>query len=308
MVLQTLSSVAFGGAAATAWAFGDSDLSDGVADFPLLTVHDLPLQAVNLARALTRILGVGDAATVHLTRRTRFLGASDLASFNAALAAGTTVTTDGIRLDTNGLAADRAADDGTAGTSIPSCSFEGGVLRAQTNYNGVTVELSMLTSEGANLSISADPTACEAIIEKADKEFAATLRLEISAPADVRRRPRAHFDDGLRFAHRAAVAPPPVINAPAGAVVVAADAGAASVTTFVLESGEGTFASVTQGNLRTGGGDEAAVTLAAVAVAAFASDNLTLSLTLTATGGRFGYGDDSIYFRAASEKQRRFVR
>ena len=82
----------------------------------------------------------------------------------------------------------------------------------------------------------------------------------------------------------APLAPPPVINAPAGAVVVAADAGAVSVATFVLESGEGTFASVTQGNLRTGGGDEAAVTLAAAAAAAFASDNLALSLTLTATG------------------------
>ena len=78
--------------------------------------------------------------------------------------------------------------------------------------------------------------------------------------------------------------PPPVINAPAGAVVVAADAGAASVTTFVLESGEGTFGAVAVGNLRTGGGDEAAVTLAAAATEAFASDNLTLSLTLTATG------------------------
>ena len=75
VVLQTLSSVAFGGAAATAWAFGDSVLSDtdGVADFPLLTVHDRPLQAVNLARALTRILGVGDAAT----------GSFDAAHFDA---------------------------------------------------------------------------------------------------------------------------------------------------------------------------------------------------------------------------------
>ena len=82
----------------------------------------------------------------------------------------------------------------------------------------------------------------------------------------------------------AAPAPPPVINAPAGAVVVAANAGAASVTTFVLESGEGTFGEVAVGDLRTGGGDEAAVTLDRPATEAFASDNLTLSLTLTATG------------------------
>ena len=156
VVLQTLSSVAFGGAAATAWAFGDSDLSDtdGVADFPLLTVHDRPLQAVNLARALTRIMGVGDAATVHLTRRTstRFLGVSDAAELMAAFAAGTTVTTDGIRLDTNGLATDAdVTEEGAIGTSTPNCSFDqGGVLRARTNYNGVTVELSLLTVTGGD--------------------------------------------------------------------------------------------------------------------------------------------------------------
>ena len=46
-------------------------------------------------------------------------------------------------------------------------------------------------------------------------------------------------------------------------MVVAADAGAVSVTTFVLESGVGTFGAVAGGDLRTGGGDEAAVTLAA---------------------------------------------
>ena len=58
VVLQTLSSVAFGGAAASAWAFGDDN------DFPLLTIHSRPWQAVNLARALTRILGISDAATI----------------------------------------------------------------------------------------------------------------------------------------------------------------------------------------------------------------------------------------------------
>ena len=82
----------------------------------------------------------------------------------------------------------------------------------------------------------------------------------------------------------APVAAPPVIAAPADAVVVAANAEAGLVTTFVLESGVGTFGAVADGNLRTGGGDEAAVSLAAAAVMAFESDNLTLSLTLTATG------------------------
>ena len=125
VVVQTLTVSNFGDeAAAAAWDFGDSDISDGIADFPLLTVHSQPWQAVNLARALTRIFGVGDAAAI-------------------VAAAGTTVTTDGIRLDTNGL----AADTGTGGTSIPKCSFDKGVLEARTNYNGVTVKLTLITAE-----------------------------------------------------------------------------------------------------------------------------------------------------------------
>ena len=96
VVVQTLAASNFGGeSAAAAWAFG------GDADFPLLTVHSRPWQAVNLARALTRILAVGDATIV--------------------AAAGTTITTtDAIRLDMNGLAADTAAD----GTPITNCSFD----------------------------------------------------------------------------------------------------------------------------------------------------------------------------------------
>ena len=59
VVVQTLTVSNFGDeAAAAAWDFGDSDISDGVADFPLLTIHSRPWQAVNLARALTRILGI----------------------------------------------------------------------------------------------------------------------------------------------------------------------------------------------------------------------------------------------------------
>ena len=113
----------------------------------------------------------------------------------------------------------------------------------------------------------------------------------------------------------APLAPPPVINAPAGAVVVAANAGAASVTTFVLESGEGTFGEVAVGNLRTGGGDEAAVTLDCGGgdggVCFGAASELLGGGRFDAVfdidgdrGGRFGYGDDSIYFRAAGDRTR----
>ena len=103
---------------------------------------------------------------------------------------------------------------GRGGTSTPTCGFddESGVLRAQTNYNSVTVDLSLLTSKNAAF-VAVDMTAenCEVGIENAEtgfaanEGFAATLRLEISAPAtpDL---PRAHFDDGLRIAHHAAAA------------------------------------------------------------------------------------------------------
>ena len=284
VVLQTLSSVAFGGAAATAWAFGDSVLSDtdGVADFPLLTVHDRPLQAVNLARALTRIMGVGDAATVHLTRRTstRFLGVSNAVELMAAFAAETTVTTDGIRLDTNGL----AADTGTGGTSIPNCFFDEGVLRAQTNYNGVTVKLTLITGGDQNFASAATDN-CEVGIANAPNEFAATLRLEISAPATAGYRARTLTTD---YALHIAPLPPLVIAAPEAPIMLAADASAGvAVLTVSLSGGKNpSFADADNGALgASGGGEAATITLAAAATAAFASDNLTLSLTLVARAG-----------------------
>ena len=161
IVLQTLTSAAFGGAAASAWDFGDSDLSGG-ADFPLLTVHSLPLQAINLARALTRILVVADAATI-------------------AVAAGTTVTTANatIRLDTNGL----ASDTGTDGTSIPSCAVEDGELLANANYNGVSVKLALITRGDEAFVATAND--CEVTITNAEGESDAILRVEISAPATL---------------------------------------------------------------------------------------------------------------------------
>ena len=161
IVLQTLTSDAFGGAAASAWTFGDSDLSGG-ADFPLLTVHSLPLQAINLARALTRVLVVADAATI-------------------AVATGTTVTTANatIRLDTNGL----APDTGTDGTSIPTCAVDGGELLANANYNGVSVKLALITRGDEAFVATAND--CEVTITNAEGESDAVLRVEISAPATL---------------------------------------------------------------------------------------------------------------------------
>ena len=152
-VVQTLVASNFGGDDA-AWAgLDDND------DFPLLTVHSRPWQAVNLASALTRVLVVNDG------------GASDAAGIDLA-------TANEIRLDTNGL----APDTGSGGTSIPTCEFVNGELRAQTNYNGVMVKLTMMTGGDERFAAR---SGCEVGFQNVTGEFAATLRVEISAPAMV---------------------------------------------------------------------------------------------------------------------------
>ena len=152
--MQTLVASNFGGGESSAWAGLDDN-----ADFPLLTVHSRPWQAVNLARALTRVLLVNDG------------GGSEAAS-------GVNYTANEIRLDTNGLAPDTGSD----GTSIPTCELVDNELRAQTNYNGVMVKLTMMTS-GDESFVKRE--GCEVGFENVTGEFAATLRVEISAPATV---------------------------------------------------------------------------------------------------------------------------
>ena len=278
VVVQTLTVSNFGDeAAAAAWDFGDSDISDGVADFPLLTIHSKPWQAVNLARALTRFFGVGDAAAI-------------------TLMTGTTVTTDGIRLDTNGLAPDERA----GGTSTPSCSFVGindeGVLRATTNYNGVTVDLRLLTGGDEKFVKAATDEKtenCEVGIQSDAVEFAATLRLEISAPAigdDPAHAARSLTTDyALRITLTESTLPradPLMIVAPEPQPRVVAANASAGVTILTVSTSGGTnptFADAENDNLKaSGGGDTALVSLTQDAAVAFASDNLTLSLPLTA--------------------------
>ena len=268
VVLQTLTASNFGGATeAAAWDFGDSDFTgDDAADFPLLKSHSQPWQAVNLARALTRFLAL-DGATI---------------------VAGTTVTTGGIRLDTNGLADD---DKTTEGTSVPSCSFVGGVLKAQTNYNGVMVDLRLLTGGDQRFveAATAEKTEnCEAVIQSGAVEFAATLRLEISAPMTAGYPARSLTTDyALRITLAESTLPPAEalrIDAPSEPVIVAADAaaGAEILTVPAIGGTNPSFDSASDGDLQTDGGDgEAVIVLATTAMAAFRSDNLILSLALT---------------------------
>ena len=267
VALQTLVASNFGDNIAFNWDFGDSDISDDAADFPLLVDVSRPWQAVHLARALTRFMGVGDAAAI-------------------TLMTGTTVTTDGIRLDTNGLAADERTD----GTSTPTCSFNDGVLRAETNYNGVTVDLSLLTSGNQRLFEAAteEGTAnCEAAIRSDAVEFAATLRLEISAPAIGGDAARVLTTDyAMQITLTASTRPALDIETPSEAITVAANASAGIevLTVMVTGANNPSFAAKNNGDLQTEGGvSVATIILATAATAAFHSDNLILSLTLTAT-------------------------
>ena len=160
-VMQALTDSDFGGEAeAAAWSFGDIDLSDGDGDFPFLKSSSQPWQAVNLARVLARPVGV-------------VAGLEPIAAV-----AGATLTATRIRLDTNGL----AADINSIRTSTPTCAFDpvSRVLQAETNYNNVAIEMTLLADGGEKLIAASD---CEVAFEDATNgEFAATLRLIISAP------------------------------------------------------------------------------------------------------------------------------
>ena len=172
-----------------------------------MTVHSLPLQAINLARALTRVLVVADSATI-------------------PVAAGTTVTTANatIRLDTNGL----APDTGTDGTSIPTCAVEDGELLANANYNGVSVKLALITRGDEAFVATAND--CEVTITNAEGESDAVLRVEISAPATLAYAARSLTTD---YALR--------LDAPAIDPVEAARLARRALDDFVAEIAAGDF-------------------------------------------------------------------
>ena len=171
VALQTLTSINFGDGAA-AWDVGGNN------DFPLLTDFSRPLQAVYLTRALTRVLPLRDNPE-----------RDALSAISVSV-----VDENGFRLDTNGL----AANDGSDLPSIPTCSFNNGsgVLRAQTNYNGTAVEMSLLADNGERL---ARASGCDVKVGGVTDVFDATLRLEISASEGNATR-RLTVDYGVRIA------------------------------------------------------------------------------------------------------------
>ena len=142
--LQGLSAINLGGD--NSWDVGGSNDLGVSNDFPLLAKLDMPWQAVNLTRALTRFGPDESAATVTLRS---------------------------LSIDTNGKG--RSGD----APAEPTCSIVDGALRAITGYNNTTVEMRILAP---NVTLVA-ATGCEANVRGTLGEIAATVRLEFSAPA-----------------------------------------------------------------------------------------------------------------------------
>ena len=139
------------------WDNGDSDLSDNVADFPVLATLDIGLQWAGLAYGLTRVLAAADGAEMAEwgERREMSRGAAT------------------IRIDTNAMAPDTRAEGGR--TSTPDCVLVGGVLWATTNYNSAIV---LARAEGGVLSSA---NGCEAVLTPNAGVRRATLHLAFAA-------------------------------------------------------------------------------------------------------------------------------
>ena len=139
------------------WHNDDSDLSDNIADFPVLAALDIGLQWAGLAYGLTRVLAAADGA--------------EMAEWGERREMSRRAVT--IRIDTNAMAPDTRAEGGR--TSTPDCALVGGVLRATTNYNSAIV---VARAEGGVLSSA---NGCEAVLIPNAGARRATLHLAFAA-------------------------------------------------------------------------------------------------------------------------------
>ena len=236
------------------WVFGDSDFGDTdvAADYPFLQRYETMrpgAQAVAYAAQQIRWRADGAEATL-----------GDLFMLDEGGA---------LTLDTNGLAADQAPS--------PSCMLDAasGEVRAETNYNHVTVILR--PTNGAVLSL---PVAGDCGVEYPDEGAAFSILAVVSA---------GEAAETVSYSFTVTTVEPLVIDSVPDPVIVAAGASAGVTVLTLSVSGGGmnpSFADADNGDLgASGGDDEATITLATAATAAFASDNLTLSVILTASAG-----------------------
>ena len=139
---------------------GLNNFSEGTNDdFPALNAFSLSQQAIHIAAGLTRIRDKD----------------------GTALALDGTIPAQNLRrmrLDTNGL----AANNGTDKTATPDCVFVDDALRARTNYNQVSVIMTLLAAPtGVSFFHLGD---CDVSWLGADENLTATVRLIFSAAAD----------------------------------------------------------------------------------------------------------------------------
>ena len=191
-------------------------------------------------------------------------------------------------------------------------------MRAATNYNGVTIDLRLLTGGDEKFVKAATDEKtenCEVGIQSGAVEFAATLRLEISAPATLTYDARTLTTDyalqiTLTESTLPLVADPLMIVVPEPQPRVVAANASAGVTILTVSTSGGTnptFADAENDNLKaSGGGDTALVSLTENAPLAVCFGQLDAVFAIDGERRRrIGDGDDSIYFRAAGDRQQR---
>ena len=266
--LQTISVSAWD---AGIWNFGDSKLGEGDrnADFPILRAVDSDQQAAGIASGLTRILHTHSGGLTTLNAR-----ATTTIYTNMTLSAAV------MRLDTNGPAANEGGE-----TSNPQCSLSGGVLVADTGYNGATVR-----GNAANAVLSDLRSNCEFLLRPLAVPSETALSFYIVAGAVTMRRVyHLSIADGIVWENDG----PPII-AGAGATVLidalapglaavtvidADDAGARRNGAIVTYAAQSPYFAVSERGAGT-------VWLADSAVNLFEEDNKELTLVVTVSDGQ----------------------
>ena len=244
----------------------------GASDFPVLLGASGSEQAIGIALGMTRLVGIENGKDVIL--RPGANGARiDLSPEFGWL-----------RLDANGFIARDVADFGSARCEIYDDDEGLPRARAATGYNGVEILVDLL-AEDALLSYSEE---CRFGWSGVERNADVTLRLILTAPAVAAGGAARHtVDYAARFAATDISgfdSPAFLTGLPRGVVTIGAAAAANTysftVTTrdpvllgTTMEISSGAAVDAASGDLETGGGRVAAITLAVEATALFLEDN-----------------------------------
>ena len=235
------------------WDFGGDN------NFPILRSFDAGAQGAAIADGLTRVLPIsGNALSVFPPETVIAIDPDHSA----------------LRLDTNGLAPNIGGDDANP---PPTCNFADGRLSAETNYNGVVVNMRVLAGGAARLTPYND-AGCLAGLSGDPGE--ATLRLSFASDGysfyrDYRLTITAAF---------AAAAPSPDFAAPTEErfTVNLDSAIGEGVLTISVGGVSPRIFGATVAGFSTGGGSPAVVTLLGNLVSIFTRDEQLIMMTLRA--------------------------